>query len=227
MLHKIIFNNFLIIISSLFLLSCESQPQGKLSFERTYNNNDGFRNPASIADQYLNPRMSSRDYIVSIYNHAFGLGINGVLDSLIKTNTGFFGDPCDIYENAYYLDSKNKIQREAIGDINCSMSIQGNNQLPSSSAVREGYRLKACYEGVRDLKTLNYLLSTYLQKVDTDKITNSDISKIYSLFYQSRPLNTKALKVLGAISRAKSLSNREKWQTLVYTICASPQWQEF
>jgi hypothetical protein len=210
----------LLFIISLFAVSCQEEAKTELDFEETYKNHQVDQRSGKD-DSFIDVRTAGRGYVHSMFISVFGEDIASSSETNILNAKESFGEPCDIYENVVKDDGSLEDTQAQCAKIQNAMLKQST----PSSPVREGGRLKVCLEGVENDDTLGYAVTTKLKSGINSLPTPKDIRGAYALFYPGQAPAQEVMQKLLQISNNEYLPNKKKWKTMLFAICASPDWQ--
>lgn len=206
-------------------------------------------------------RLSEREYVFNVFVDVFGPSgdvLNSVTRNLIFFQGVVFNGACSNYE-AQYVDNASVALNGTfiIDDVknNCSATTINNMMIGTEGSVREGYRVQACENAVKNDTQLLYLLNTVTGgsyvvanfPSAVPAVSDDYIKKIYARFYPARPIPDEiftSLKglitaidaqptilvpaVVGPPAVAAVYSDKTikaKWRTVALAVCLSTDWQ--
>lgn len=174
-------------------------------------------------------RIGDRFYVESVLKDIFGESIitaqGDQAYQLIYRRQGTFGGGCDFYSN--------NIEETGAGSgnyktpdkrLNCFESPYNNSQVGQSTIVRAGYMVKFCEFTIeRNPAAVGHAYD----KVDIDPsstaINMKNFSKLHKLFYPLETPNQKFSSLLKELNNDQD--KKEAWDTILLSLCVSPDWQ--
>lgn len=188
-------------------------------------NNPG-NTTALTLDKSINLRTVDRFYVSAVLNDIFGPGAATIINDNISTQMDYFGGGCDQYD-------KNVSTSNSCLNANCKLiTCNGNNvidnQVGSSSVIRQGLLIKAC-EKIADVNA-NIIfalqpIAVFTTTATAPAINNANLTKAYSFFYRSEEAPASTISALMDIANQETSNNFNKWKFVLLALCTTPQWQ--
>ena len=209
----------LLFISLLFVSCMPEKKEGNLKFEDK--TGVGERNPSSERSTYLREytaQLGDRIHIGNILLSLFGPNGSVVRDN-IHRRMDFFQGGCDIYESS----------RNSSGGLDydlefCSGVERVSDQIGISNVVREGYRVRACHLGVTSTTRLDFAINAVGGASRSVYPTRLDTQKVLSFFYPLENFEEATLSLYDEVL-ANQTDSTKAWQLLIFSVCATPEWQ--
>lgn len=223
----------LTLISLLFFSSCVPTGDKSTLVQFKDNNNTSLNNrsvasTSNLEQEGLVVRMNDRYYVSSLLLDVFGATANSIVNNYIKYRLDVFGGGCDQYEKN--TDVNGTCISEECNLISCSGANIIHNQIGTSSAIRQGWLIRACEEITNADNAVLFTVRNIHDKQTLSKTTvpapTADTLKMsYELFYRTGVANNSVISALTNIAATETTNNFEKWRYVLLSLCTTPEWQ--
>lgn len=169
--------------------------------------------------------LQSRRLLTSTFNSVFGPGAVALGGGNIDSDRGTFGDPCSIYEE--YLVEIDGVRRLEDRTKTCPKGNVANGltatMYPNPTVVRQAKIRNLCLAAVSNANRLAFVLAKVASGIPQP--TEQNILKAFGLFYRLRPSPQPALIDSLRAMTPGTITSKNEWAPIVFTICVSPGWQ--
>jgi hypothetical protein len=170
-----------------------------------------------------NLRLGDRFYIESVLIDVFGNSLRPVTQKYIINSAGALSGPCDNYEQVRIGDEADSFAdpHSACPGGKLATTIP---TIGSSSLLRQGHITKTCEEALRNKVAFDYVLNKIFVDSPISEPDSESLQRAFSLFNPELVLNSKIKGKLLRIDHSNK-NNRERWASIILTLCLDPGWQ--